>query len=232
MKDFVDRFAYSDFAVYFFPGLFFMCGLVPLLLTTSAKSTVLDVVGKLGIAEAVVVLPIAYAVGGILAGFRPSVVRLFSVIFWWHNSDPKPRASIFPKTFAPLIHEAFCSVCPRVSSSIPWNMDHFHCARAWIEEHHPAIAVLARRQNALASFRENLILPALVWCTSGVVWAWKNQPSTLAKGVFALSLLAALFVPWTLLQRARLNREREVREVCLGVLIAKVDHMGESESGH
>lgn len=153
MKDFVDRFAYSDFAVYFFPGLFFLCGLVPLLLSTSARSTVLDVLSKLGIAEAVVVLPIAYAVGGILAGFRPLVVRLFSGLFWWGDSDPQPRRSIFPEAFKDYIHAALCGLCPRISSKLPWDIDHFHCARAWVEEHHPAIAVLARRQNALASFR-------------------------------------------------------------------------------
>jgi hypothetical protein len=239
MKEFWDRFSFSDFAAYFVPGSCFLMGLFPLLLLTSARHEVLNFLDKLDFGRSVSLLVLAYISGAILSGFSRSLMRFFyaplTLLRSRRNSGPRPhndmvqrfkshdpRDSICPCLFEGQIHLAFNKVFGLECDSPTWSRDHFYLARLLIDQTMPRPAMVARRQNSLRIFRENMIVPSLVWILAGFLWSKQLYQSADPRGgnlLLSISVLSLLLVPVVLSYRSRKNREREVREVYLALFV-------------
>lgn len=216
MKDLANHFLFSDFTVYFFPGVFLLLAGVPYVATLWGWEAIVAGIGVLGIGEAALLLPVAYVLGAVLCGFREWVV----VRLGHRKATAAARSSIEPSFAANAVARRFAELFPGIEE-LAWSEDHFYCIRAWVEENRPGIAELARRQTALAVLRENLVLPCVVWGVGfgmlGLLHPWTQVAARV--GCLGLALVLGGLGPLALLQRARVNRVREVREVCVGVLV-------------
>lgn len=219
MTDFIDRFSFSDFAAYFFPGLFGLAAICTLLLGTEVQFTLVTILEKGAIVLGVAALGLAYALGAILAGVGSLLTQFL------YQASPKwkllsdPRDEIIPGEVRTEVLSAFSRSFPAGPSADKWCRCHFYLARTWVESRLPRIAALARRQNSLRVFRENLLMPSLLWITAGFVWSGRLHTKALCACLLVTSTVALLVVPLTLVRRARINRVREVREICLGLVV-------------
>lgn len=249
VKDFLDRFSFSDFVAYFVPGSFFLMGLCPLLLLTGASNKVLSFLGSLDFGRSAALLVLAYVSGAILSGFSHFLMRVFYAPLGLFRSfkdknlrgniaqglkSKDPRDTICPCIFEEQIQSAFSAVlglkcAPQGSpgrvpanASDAWSRDHFYLVRLLIDQFMPRPALVARRQNSLRIFRENMIVPSLVWILAGFLWSQKLYDSADPKGgdlLLSISMMSLLLVPGVLAYRSRRNREREVREIYLALFV-------------
>jgi hypothetical protein len=249
VKDFLDRFSFSDFAAYFVPGSFFLMGLFPLLLLTGASNKVLSFLGNLDFGRSAALLVLAYVSGAILSGFSHFLMRVFYAPLGFFRAfkdrnlrgnipqglkSKDPRDTVCPCVFEDQIRSAFSAVlglkCEsqaspgRVSAnaSDAWTRDHFYLVRLLIDQFMPRPALVARRQNSLRIFRENMIVPSLVWILAGFLWSRELYDSADPKGgslLLSISVVSLLLVPGVLSYRSRRNREREVREIYLALFV-------------
>ena len=223
MKDVLDRFSFSDFAAYFFPGFFLLMGLFPLLLLTSAREDVLYLFNDLDLGKTVALLSLAYITGAISSGFSHFLMRVFyAPLGWFHKErNADPRDNVCPCCFAGEIQSAFNAILGLAPNAKVWSRDHFYLARLLVDQCMPRPALAARRQNSLRIFRENMIVPSLVWILAGLLWSRNIFQSADPAGgslLLLVSIAALLIIPALLSYRSLRNREREVREIYLAVL--------------
>lgn len=236
-EKFWDRFSFSDFAAYFFPGSCFLMGLFPLLLLTSARNETLNFLGNLDFGRSATLLVLAYISGAILSGFSHFLMRLFYKLLAFLRSikskesrgdivpglkSSDPRDTICPCLFEAQIQSAFNAVLGLKCNSQTWSRDHFYLARLLIDQCMPRPALVARRQNSLRIFRENMIVPSLVWILAGFLWSRQLYQSADPRGgtlLLLISVASLLLVPGVLSYRSRRNREREVREIYLALFV-------------
>jgi len=169
---------------------------------------------------------IAIACGAYLSGAIASGASYRLVAPWYlatrFRRYKDPRSSVCPLEFAPAVCAAFRSVLGEGTGQ-EWSENHFYLARAAVQERMPQAAAEAMRQNDLMRLRENMLIPLLVWCLAGLLLAISrlahHQTDSIA--IAALTLALTYVIGGRVACRAVDNRAREVREVCLALIVGE-----------
>lgn len=221
MKEFLNRFSFGDFVAYFLPGLTMVGAIGGLLDFTPFHDQLARFVHEVTLVNALLVACAAYVTGAIVSGMGARLLPLFYTVTRWRKfSDP--RDGIEPKEFAVGVRAAFDRIFPFATKET-WSPSHFYLLRSAVHHSLPHAAVECSRQNSLMQLRENLLLPVLTWSFVGILMANDRFGSqrAFAVGLGAASLLGAYLITGRIALRAVENRRREVREACLGFLVAE-----------
>lgn len=221
MKEFLNRFSFGDFVAYFLPGLTMVGAVGGLLDFTPFHDQLARFVHEVTLVNALLVSCAAYVTGAIVSGLGARLLPLFYIVTRWQKFVD-PRDGIEPKEFAVGLRAAFDRVFPFAMKDT-WSPSHFYLLRSAVHHSLPHAAVECSRQNSLMQLRENLLLPVLTWSFVGLLMAndrFAGQRA-FAAGLGAASLLGAYLVTGRIALRAAENRRREVREACLGFLVAE-----------
>jgi hypothetical protein len=221
MKELLNRFSFGDFVAYFLPGLATVGAIAGLLRFTPFRHPLAQFSGDLGVLEVLLIACAAYVIGAIVSGMGARLLPpLFAATRLQRLRDP--RAEVEPEVFAHEVKAAFGRVFP-YSEISPWSPSHFYLLRSAVHHVSPHAALECSRQNSLMQLRENLLLPVVTWGFVGILFAideFGRSPG-FSLGVGTASIIGAYLVAGRIAWRAVENRRREVREACLGFLVAE-----------
>lgn len=221
MKSLFERFTLMDFFGYLFPGIVALAGVLAGLQLTAWKSTIQWI--DLGLTESLLALVFAYVFGVVLSGFSWPLYWASNGLYlrWMNRRDP--REEIHPVDFATDVQDVFCKVLGIDLTQKPWTPQHFYLARSLVDRCMPRHAELAARQNALRVFRQYMLPPLVIWIIVGVMWGQQTlEQSRLAGWLMIIgSTVFGLLGLALVTDRLWRNRRREVREVCLALLVGR-----------
>ena len=221
MKEFLNRFSFGDFVAYFLPGLAMVGAIAGVLYYTPFRDHLAHVTSGTTLVDVLIIACAAYVTGAVVSGMGSRFLPVFfSVTRLRRFVDP--RDAIEPQDFTESIRTAFDRVF-RFATGRSWNPSYFYLLRSAVHHLLPHAAVECSRQNSLMQLRENLLLPVLTWGFAGVLFAideFSHQPE-FAGAVAYTCIVGVYFVAGRIAWRAVENRRREVREACLGFLVAE-----------
>lgn len=219
MKELLGRFRFGDFSAYFLPGMALFAGVVALL-SLGGFVQIASFRG-VGFGETVAIACAAYVCGAIISG---SSYRLIAPVYALTRLRryTDPRQEVRPSALRQAVEAALADVVGTTVGE-KWSEDHFYLARTAVHERLPQTSAEAMRQNDLMRLRENMIIPTFVWgCVGG--WAAVQEFEAGRSNSGLLLIIAAVVLTYTIAGRVACrsvdNREREVREICVGFLIA------------
>lgn len=215
MKDSFD-FSLMDFLAYLFPGTM-MILVIALLIKISSLGQILYQI-RLNFVVGVILIASAYCVGVSISSAMASIENFLLKFF--RLSDPIETIPL--RAFDEDVSKAFDNT---FGNHGPWSKDHFYLARTLVCERLPECAATLERQASLRQIRRNLVIPVFFLGIAGVVAGLRTiftNPNRyfLGGGLIILSLAATYIVARALIKHGmHANRNREMREVCSGLLV-------------
>jgi len=212
--DISKQFSFTDFLAYFFPGSFAILGIYLLLMLTPAQSVMTTV--SVDIATGIVFLVLSYIVGVVLSGFSfPLVNRIKRITGVKSITGTLPNGIIRDEVI-----KAFRDVFgDSEKQDTEWSIYHYGLCRSLITERMPAVAQRLDRNNNLALFRRNLVLPILIWMLTGIGWGiWMINTDIRGWGLLLISasVVVCVLAIRTIVERMRSGEETVVREALNG----------------
>jgi len=230
----------QDFLAYFIPGTIMLLALMVLLLLTPLNAWIVliphtFVSGFIGFV-------VAYFLGVMVSSFT---FALEEKIYkdnkdnvheneeekvnkrkWWALKDPRVDLAQLGD-FRCAVEKVFGDIAGReVTEQQPWRKEHFYVCKAIVREMSPQTVAVTDRQNYLRQLRRNSFFPLLFWVAAGVLWGIAICLSKVDQvhqhwGVILIIVSGFFFfvaVPWHVMNGLHRSREREVRDICFGLL--------------
>ena len=215
MTELTGRFALSDFLAYLFPGAAGIGGIYFALRLTWPGNVPLP--AKIDLGESALVFVAAYLFGMVLSTLSYPLMSAAAWLLGRFVAQPDPRAEIIPTITESRVRETVAShLGRRVDELGNWSKELFYVARAIVTERSAVHASLAARQNALYKLKQNSLIPLAAWSYAAGVWAYRDLhlPFPLAT---VLTIVMFVAVTGQVVNRANRNREREAREIYVGI---------------
>jgi len=132
------------------------------------------------------------------------------------------RGQISPAEFQVEVIRVFNEILgPYKVSATTWSSKHFFLVRSLIDQWMPEHSTLAKRQNTLRMFRQYMLSPVFIWVFFGVAWGAGYMTTSPWWGFIGIlgSIIVGGRIAYLLVVRAIRNERREVREICLALLV-------------
>lgn len=215
MKDSFD-FSLMDFLAYLFPGTMMILVVTVLIRISPFRPLLYQI--PLNFVVGVILIASAYCVGVSISSAMASIEG--PLLRYLDLSDP---IEVIPlKKFDKDVHNAFAQT---FGDHGIWSKEHFYLARTLVCEKLPRCAATIERQASLRQIRRNLVMPVLFL---GIVGAIAGLRTLLTNAdcaywgaiLIPLSLAGSYFVARALIKNGmHANRNREMRDVCSGLLV-------------
>jgi hypothetical protein len=205
--DISSKFSLVDFLAYFFPGVLGTLGLFCILLSTPLKSQLLQI--NFDLSFAILFFVLSYVIGVILSGF----IEIFLRRKIRMNQKQLIHIPEYQKELQIAFNDLFCKGQKRESK---WLDANFYICRSLVMEFMPNAADFVNRQSSIRQLRLNLIPAVALWLIAGILWGANllSGPDR-GSGIFIIigSIILAILIVYTLVNRMNKNEEREAREV-------------------
>jgi hypothetical protein len=232
MKDIFDRFALMDFLGYLFPGVTALLGIYVFVSLLYLPDIVLP--GNLDLAEGLVLFVVSYVFGVVLSSFSWPLLRAANWLYRKLGKETDAREQIHPTLLKGEVRAVFERLFGTTTPLLnEWTEHNFYISRSLVDQFMPRQASLAGRQNALRVLRQYMLPPIFIWLCVGIAWGLKLWGFSRLISVTAIlgSMALGLVTTMLVVHRLNLNREREVREVYIALVIGHLTGVFERDRG-
>jgi len=216
MDKLFERVTYSDFVAYLLPG----CLSLLFVLITVTQFSVFDINNRsLSATNVTLFLFIGYVWGVIQSGFA----------YWFDSYNVNPTEvkkilnSIEEEPIEQTAHEAFLKIFgSNVKLTNDWSSQHYFLARSFVQFHAPILFDNAKRQNGLRQMRLYLLPTVFIGYLSSILYLFSITNIWWQLGYVPVVLFVFYMLLKNLINRSRLNRVREKREILCALIVLSV----------
>lgn len=224
MDKLFERFAYSDFVAYLLPGCL---SLLFIFLTVGQFGVLYINTASVNTFNVTLFLFAGYIWGVIQSGFS----------YWFDSYNVNPTNvkkilnSIDDEPIEQTAHEAFLAIFGSNGKlTSDWSSQHYFLARSYVQLHSPILFENANCQNGLRQMRLYLLPTVFIGYLSSISYSLNITNIWYLLGYVSVVFFVFYKLLKNLINRSRLNRVREKREILCALIVLSVPRKINEES--